>query len=99
MRWQKTVNIHVEKRQSIIGNLVEHQRRRRILPEILKQTRSICSTCGEIIPAAYAIGEHNHVFFTRNCPNHGGVDTDLGNHAVFYPKSFTVEKLFLERYA
>src|SRR5436190_1347329 len=68
------------------------------LAEILKQTRSICSTCGEIIPAAYEIGEHDHVFFTRNCPTHGVVGTDLGNHAAYYRKSFDVEKLMLERY-
>jgi len=68
------------------------------LPEILKQTRSICSTCGEIIPAAYTISEHNQVIFTRSCPTHGVAGTDLGNHADFYRKSFEVEKLMLERY-
>ncbi len=35
------------------------------LAEILKQTRSICSTCGEIIPASYEMRENNQVFFTR----------------------------------
>ena len=68
------------------------------MAEILKQTRSICATCGEIIPAAYEIGEHDHVFFTRTCPTHGAVGTDLGNHAAYYRKSFDVEKLMLERY-
>ena len=66
--------------------------------EILKQTRSICSTCGEIIPATYEIGEHDHVFFIRSCPAHGVVGTDLGDHAAFYRKSFHVEKLMIERY-
>src|SRR5207248_11307627 len=68
------------------------------LAEILKQTRSICSTCGEIIPASYEVREHEHVFFTRTCPTHGAVGTDLGNHAAYYRKSFDVEKLMLERY-
>jgi uncharacterized radical SAM superfamily Fe-S cluster-containing enzyme len=68
------------------------------LAEILKQTRSICSTCGEIIPAVYEIGEYDHVFFIRRCPTHGIVGTDLGDHAAFYRKSFYVEKLMLERY-
>jgi uncharacterized radical SAM superfamily Fe-S cluster-containing enzyme len=68
------------------------------LTEILKQTRSICSTCGEIIPATYEVREHDRVFFTRTCPTHGVVSTDLGYHAAYYRKSFNVEKLMLERY-
>jgi tetraether lipid synthase len=68
------------------------------LVEILKQTRSICSSCGEIIPATYEVRENEQVFFTRACPTHGVVDTDLGYHAAYYRKSFTVEKLMLERY-
>ena len=76
----------------------KHQRRKCKLAEILKQTRSICATCSEIIPAAYEIREHDHVFFTRICPTHGVADTDLGYHAAYYRKSFDVEKLMLERY-
>jgi uncharacterized radical SAM superfamily Fe-S cluster-containing enzyme len=68
------------------------------LPEILKQTRSICSTCGEIIPAAYEVRENDQVMFTRTCLSHGITDTDLGYHAAYYRKSFDVEKLMLERY-
>jgi 7,8-dihydro-6-hydroxymethylpterin dimethyltransferase len=68
------------------------------LAEILKQTRSICSTCGEIIPAIYEVRENGQVFFTRACPAHGVVETDLGYHAAYYRKSFDVEKLMLARY-
>ncbi len=66
--------------------------------ETMKQTRSICSTCGEIVPASYEVRENEQVFFTRTCPTHGVVDTDLGYHAAFYRKSFQVEKLMIERY-
>ncbi len=68
------------------------------MAEILKHTRSICSTCGEIIPATYEVREHEWVFFSRTCPAHGTVDTDLGDHAAFYRNSFAVEQLMLERY-
>jgi uncharacterized radical SAM superfamily Fe-S cluster-containing enzyme len=68
------------------------------LTEILKHTRSICSACGEIIPAVYEVRDNNHVFFTRTCPEHSIVDTNLGPHAAYYRKSFQVEKLMLERY-
>ncbi|MGH2497218.1 MAG: radical SAM protein [Ktedonobacteraceae bacterium] len=68
------------------------------MSEILKQTRSICSTCGEIIPANYEVRDNEQVFFTRSCPTHGVVDTDLGFHAAFYRKSFDVEKVMLARY-
>jgi uncharacterized radical SAM superfamily Fe-S cluster-containing enzyme len=68
------------------------------LAETLKQTRSICSTCGEIIPATYEVRKDEQVFFTRSCPTHGVIDTDLGYHAAYYRKSFDVEKLMLERY-
>jgi uncharacterized radical SAM superfamily Fe-S cluster-containing enzyme len=68
------------------------------LAEILKHTRSICSTCGEIIPAIYEVHENDQVFFTRTCPIHGILETDLGYHAAYYRKSFDVEKLMLVRY-
>ncbi|GAC1680219.1 MAG: hypothetical protein NVS9B9_01250 [Ktedonobacteraceae bacterium] len=68
------------------------------MTEIMKQTRSICSICGEIVPAAYEVREQEQVFFTRTCPTHGVVDTDLGYHADFYRKSFQVEKLMIARY-
>ncbi len=68
------------------------------MAEILKQTRSICSACGEIVPASYEIRENEQVFFTRTCPTHGIVDTDLGSHATYYRKSFQVEKLMIKRY-
>jgi 7,8-dihydro-6-hydroxymethylpterin dimethyltransferase len=69
------------------------------LAEILKQTHSICSTCGEIVPATYEVRVNEQVFFTRTCPTHGVVDTDLGYHAAFYRKSFDVEKIMIERYS
>ena len=69
-----------------------------VLAEILKQTRSICSVCGEIVPAQYEVREQEQVFFTRACPAHGPVATDLGFHATFYRKSFAVEKLMIARY-
>lgn len=68
------------------------------MAEILKETRSLCSTCGETIPARYEVRDNEQVFFTRNCPMHGTVDTDLGYHANFYRKSFDVEKLMIARY-
>lgn len=68
------------------------------MTEMLKQTRSICSICGEIVPAAYEVRDGEQVFFTRACATHGVVDTDLGYHAAFYRKSFQVEKLMIERY-
>jgi len=68
------------------------------LTEILKQTRSICSACGEIVPATYEVRDNEQVFFSRTCPAHGVVDTDLGYHAAYYRKSFNVEKLMIERY-
>ncbi len=68
------------------------------MTEIMKQTRSICSICGEIVPASYEVREQEQVFFTRTCPTHGVVDTDLGYHADFYRKSFQVEKLMIARY-
>jgi len=68
------------------------------MTETLKQTRSICSICGEIVPAAYEVRDGEQVFFTRACPTHGVVDTDLGYHAAFYRKSFQVEKLMIARY-
>jgi uncharacterized radical SAM superfamily Fe-S cluster-containing enzyme len=75
-----------------------HAGRSILLAEILKQTRSICSTCGEIVPAMYEVRDNEQVFFTRTCPTHGVVDTDLGYHAAFYRKSFQVEKIMIERY-
>ncbi len=68
------------------------------MPEILKQTRSICSVCGETVPAQYEVRANEQVYFTRNCPSHGVIDTDLGNTAAFYRKSFDVEKLMIARY-
>ena len=68
------------------------------MAEILKQTRSICSTCGEIVPAVYEAREDEQVIFARTCPAHGSVETDLGKHASFYQRSFQVEKLMIERY-
>lgn len=68
------------------------------MAEILKKTRSICSACGEIVPATYEVRDNEQVFFSRTCPTHGAGDTDLGYHAAFYRKSFTVEKLMIERY-
>ena len=68
------------------------------MAEILKQTRSICSICGEIIPATYEVRDNKQVFYTRRCPTHGVVDTDLGYHAAFYRKSFDVEKVMMARY-
>jgi uncharacterized radical SAM superfamily Fe-S cluster-containing enzyme len=68
------------------------------LTEILKQTRSICSVCGEIVPAQYEVRDNEQVFFTRNCPSHSVVNTDLGFHAAYYRKSFNVEKIMIERY-
>ncbi len=68
------------------------------MAEILKQTRSICSACSEIVPATYEVRDNEQVFFTRTCPTHGVVDTDLGYHAAFYRKSFSVEKIMIERY-
>ncbi len=68
------------------------------MTEILKHTRSICSTCGEIVPATYEVRQNEQVFYTRTCPTHGVVDTDLGNHAAFYRKSFDVEKVMIARY-
>ena len=68
------------------------------MAEILKHTRSICSTCGEIVPATYEVRAHEQVFFSRNCPAHGVVDTDLGFNAAYYRKSFQVEQLMLARY-
>lgn len=68
------------------------------MAEIMKQTRSICSICGEIVPASYEVRDQEQVFFTRTCPTHGVVDTDLGFHADFYRKSFEVEKLMIARY-
>jgi 7,8-dihydro-6-hydroxymethylpterin dimethyltransferase len=68
------------------------------LPEILKHTRSICSTCGDIVPATYEVRDNEQVFFSRRCPTHGAVDTDLGYYAAFYRKSFDVEKLMIARY-
>jgi len=68
------------------------------LTEILKETRSICSVCGEIVPATYEVRENEQVFFSRSCPAHGVVDTDLGYHAAYYRKSFDIEKIMVERY-
>lgn len=68
------------------------------MAEILKHTRSICSTCGEIVPASYEVRDNEQVFFTRTCPTHGNVDTDLGFHAAYYRKSFDVEKVMIQRY-
>ena len=68
------------------------------MAEILKQTRSICSTCGEIVPATYEVRDNEQVFFSRRCPTHGVVDTDLWYHAAFYRKSFDVEKIMIARY-
>ncbi|MDQ2715947.1 MAG: radical SAM protein [Chloroflexota bacterium] len=68
------------------------------MADILKQTRSICSICAEIVPATYEVREGDQVFFTRTCPAHGSVDTDLGYHAAYYRTSFEVEKLMIERY-
>ncbi len=68
------------------------------MAEILKETRSLCSTCGETIPARYEVRDNEQVFFTRHCPTHGTVNTDLGYHANFYRKSFEVEKLMIARY-
>lgn len=68
------------------------------MAEILKHTRSICSSCGKIVPATYEVRAHEQVYFSRNCPTHGVVDTDLGSHAAYYRKSFQVEQLMLARY-
>ena len=68
------------------------------MSEILKQTRSICSSCGEIVPATYEVRDNEQVFFSRACPMHGVADTDLGYNAAYYRKSFDVEKLMIGRY-
>lgn len=68
------------------------------MTETLKHTRSICSTCGEIVPSTYEVRDNEQVFYTRRCPTHGVVDTDLGYHAAFYRKSFDVEKVMIARY-
>ena len=68
------------------------------MTEILKPTRSICSVCGEIVPAIYEVRDNEQVFFTRSCPSHGVVETNLGFHAAYYRKSFEVEKVMIERY-
>ncbi len=68
------------------------------MTEILKQTRSICPTCGEIVPAVYEVRADEQVFFSRTCPAHGTIGTDLGAHAAFYRKSFQVERLMIDRY-
>jgi uncharacterized radical SAM superfamily Fe-S cluster-containing enzyme len=66
--------------------------------EILKQTRSICSSCGEIVPATYEVRSGEAVFFARTCPAHGTSETNLGEQAAFYRRSFAVEQLMLARY-
>lgn len=66
--------------------------------ELLKQTRSLCTVCGEIVPAVYEVREGEQVFFSRTCPAHGTIETDLGTHAAFYRRSFEVEKILLARY-
>jgi uncharacterized radical SAM superfamily Fe-S cluster-containing enzyme len=66
--------------------------------EVLKQTRSICPTCGEIVPATYEVRANERVFFSRTCPVHGTLDTDLGQQAAFYRRSFEIERLMIERY-
>ncbi len=68
------------------------------MTEILKETRSICRACGEIVPAMYEVRANEQVFFTRSCPAHGKAETDLGYHGAFYRQSFAVEKLMLQRY-
>jgi len=68
------------------------------LTEILKLTRSICSVCGEIVPATYEVRDNEQVFFSRTCPARGVTDADLGYHAAYYRKSFAVEKIMIERY-
>ena len=68
------------------------------MSEILKHTRSICATCGEVVPATYEVRENEQVFFSRRCPAHGAVDTDLGYQAPFYRRSFDVEKMMIARY-
>jgi 7,8-dihydro-6-hydroxymethylpterin dimethyltransferase len=68
------------------------------LAEVLKHTSSICSTCGEIVPATYEVRDQQRVFFMRRCPTHGVVDTDLGYHAAFYRRAFDVEKIMITRY-
>jgi uncharacterized radical SAM superfamily Fe-S cluster-containing enzyme len=82
----------------LVHDLLLSKGRSTTLTEILKQTRSICSACGEIVPATYEVRENEQVFFSRTCPTHGVVDTDLGYHARYYRKSFQVEKLMIERY-
>ncbi len=52
----------------------------------------------EIVPATYEVRDNEQVFFTRTCPSHGKVDTDLGHHAAYYRKSFDIEKIMIERY-
>ncbi len=68
------------------------------MAEILKETRSICSECGDIVPATYEVRAEEQVFFVRDCPKHGGVATDLGFYADFYRRSFEVEQVMLARY-
>ncbi len=68
------------------------------MAEILKETRSICSECGDIVHAAYEVRAHEQVFFVRTCPTHGDVATDLGFHVDFYRRSFEVERVMLARY-
>jgi len=46
----------------------------------------------------YEVRANDEVFFSRTCPAHGRVDTELGPHAEFYRKSFQVERLMIERY-
>src|SRR5438270_3919226 len=82
----------------LVRNLLLSKGRSTTLTEILKETRSICSVCGEIVPATYEVRENEQVFFSRSCPAHGVVDTDLGYHAAYYRKSFDIEKIMIERY-
>jgi uncharacterized radical SAM superfamily Fe-S cluster-containing enzyme len=81
-------------------SLAEERRtgKERDLVEILKETRSICSKCGEIVPATYEVQTGEQVFFVRICPTHGSFATDLGFHAAFYRRSFEIERAMLARY-
>jgi uncharacterized radical SAM superfamily Fe-S cluster-containing enzyme len=64
----------------------------------LHETRSLCPTCGERIPARYEAIADGAAIFSRTCPQHGVHETDLGPHAAFYRHIFAVDRTLKERF-
>jgi hypothetical protein len=70
-----------------------------IAGQTLKATESLCPTCTARVPAEYLATPDGRAYFSRVCPTHGRITSDLGPYAAFYEKQFRIDRLLKTRFA